>query len=63
MKIMRLLRKIQRALIPVKIEYDRAEELEAIGDILSELPGISDAYQRVLQDLVGDSQSGSGAGG
>jgi len=57
---MRLLRKIQRVLAPVKIEFDRAEELDEIERILSSLPDIGKAYERVLADLGGKT---TGAGG
>jgi len=56
---MRLLRKIQLALMPVKIEFDRSDELDEIERILETLPGMRKVYQRVLADL-GESSTGPG---
>lgn len=56
---MRLMRKIQLALMPVKIEFDRSDELDEIERILEALPGMRKVYQRVLADL-GESSTGPG---
>jgi len=47
-------------LAPVKIEFDRTEELDEIDRILGGLPDIGKAYERVLEDLGGKT---TGAGG
>lgn len=57
---MRLMRKIQLALMPVKIEFDRSQELDEMERILEVLPGIRKVYRLVLADLGGSS---TGPGG
>ena len=61
---MRLLKRIQKFLVPEKIEIDRAEELEEMGRILETSPGIEEVLSKVLLDVTsGKKTSGTGAEG
>ena len=50
---MRIIKRLQLFLRPAKVETQSRAELDEIGQLLENLPGIAEVYQLALNDLSG----------
>lgn len=60
---MRMMKKLQLFLRHSKVETEWSAEVEEIGKILKEAPGIEKVYEQVLSEVTGGKQTSTGAEG